>query len=266
MEGLDEMGLIGGTQVAIKRLTSGRQQWVKEFLVEVEMLSRLHHRNLVNLVGYYSSRDSSQICCAMNWFVMDVWKNGSMAAELKIEAYPLLDELTSKISTINLERVRDEIEQLMDDDGDMAEIYLTESVNGSRWLTNFPFLQSQLKEYIDDTEDFINIQLILYGAQELEQSKHEMNDIYDDALAIHHIVYNYANSLQDAGKYACFLQTKNMKQIQEALATPIGATTDFDEDELEAELEELESAELEEEILHPIGIGSMGKLMLWLVD
>ncbi|KAB1218810.1 Magnesium transporter MRS2-10 [Morella rubra] len=65
------------------------------------------------------------------------------AAELEIEAYPLLDELTSKISTLNLERarrlksrlvaltrrvqkVRDEIEQLMDDDGDMAEMYLTE--------------------------------------------------------------------------------------------------------------------------------------------
>ncbi|CAM8898621.1 unnamed protein product [Rhodiola kirilowii] len=67
----------------------------------------------------------------------------SQAAELEIEAYPLLDELTSKISTLNLERVRrlksrlvaltrrvqkvrDEVEQLMDDDGDMAEMYLTE--------------------------------------------------------------------------------------------------------------------------------------------
>ncbi|XP_031483139.1 magnesium transporter MRS2-1-like [Nymphaea colorata] len=67
----------------------------------------------------------------------------AQAADLEIEAYPLLDELTSKISTLNLERVRrlksrlvaltrrvqkvrDEIEQLMDDDGDMAEMYLTE--------------------------------------------------------------------------------------------------------------------------------------------
>ncbi|KAF3338533.1 magnesium transporter MRS2-1-like isoform X1 [Carex littledalei] len=67
----------------------------------------------------------------------------AQATDLEIEAYPLLDELTSKISTLNLERVRrlksklvaltrrvqkvrDEIEQLMDDDGDMAELYLTE--------------------------------------------------------------------------------------------------------------------------------------------
>ncbi|KAG4944923.1 hypothetical protein JHK87_040930 [Glycine soja] len=173
---------------------------------------------------------------------------GCAAAELEIEAYPLLDELTSKISTLNLERVRrlksrlvaltrrvqkvrDEIEQLMDDDGDMAEMYLTEkkrrmelsfygdqsmvgykSVDGasisapvspvssppdSRKLEkSFSIARSRhesmrssesttesieelemlleayfvvidstlnkltsLKEYIDDTEDFINIQL-----------------------------------------------------------------------------------------------------------
>ncbi|KAF3788784.1 Vacuolar sorting-associated protein [Nymphaea thermarum] len=46
-------------------------------------------------------------------------------------------------------------------------------------------------------------------------------------------------------------QTENMKQIQEALAAPIGAAADFDEDELEAELEELEGAELEEQLLQP---------------
>ncbi|XP_020588761.1 vacuolar protein sorting-associated protein 32 homolog 2-like [Phalaenopsis equestris] len=46
-------------------------------------------------------------------------------------------------------------------------------------------------------------------------------------------------------------QTENMKQIQEALAAPVGAAADFDEDELEAELEELEGAELEEMLLEP---------------
>ncbi|CAK9878811.1 unnamed protein product [Sphagnum jensenii] len=67
----------------------------------------------------------------------------TQAAQLEEEIYPVLDELTSKISTLNLEhvrrlkshlvaltrrvqKVRDEIEQLMDDDGDMVELYLTE--------------------------------------------------------------------------------------------------------------------------------------------
>jgi len=46
-------------------------------------------------------------------------------------------------------------------------------------------------------------------------------------------------------------QTENMKQIQEALSTPIGVSADIDEDELEAELEDLEGAELEEQLLQP---------------
>ncbi|KAL8107227.1 vacuolar protein sorting-associated protein 32 homolog 1-like [Apium graveolens] len=46
-------------------------------------------------------------------------------------------------------------------------------------------------------------------------------------------------------------QTENMKQIQDALSAPIGAAADYDEDELEAELEELEGAELEEQLLQP---------------
>ncbi|PKU81562.1 Magnesium transporter MRS2-10 [Dendrobium catenatum] len=65
------------------------------------------------------------------------------AEDLQVESYPFLDQLTSTISTKNLElvrrlksrlvaltrrvqKVRDEIQQLMDDDGDMAEMYLTE--------------------------------------------------------------------------------------------------------------------------------------------
>ncbi|CAA6658177.1 unnamed protein product [Spirodela intermedia] len=46
-------------------------------------------------------------------------------------------------------------------------------------------------------------------------------------------------------------QTENMKMIQEALSAPIGSAADFDEDELEAELEELEGAELEDQLLQP---------------
>ncbi|KAF3331982.1 magnesium transporter MRS2-F-like protein [Carex littledalei] len=158
---------------------------------------------------------------------------------LEQEAYPALDELTSKISTLNLERVRqiksrlvaisgrvqkvrDELEQLLDDDMDMAEMYLTEklmnqrlfesslpriyengrnddghddddvteenrgediqsdagSSNGSltaikpnieelEMLLEAYFVQidgtlnklSHLREYVDDTEDYINIML-----------------------------------------------------------------------------------------------------------
>lgn len=66
-----------GTAVAIKKLTNGGHQGDKEFLVEVEMLSRLHHRNLVKLVGYYSCQDTSQ-----NLLCYELVPNGSLESWL----------------------------------------------------------------------------------------------------------------------------------------------------------------------------------------
>uniref|UniRef100_A0A1J3ITL1 Magnesium transporter n=1 Tax=Noccaea caerulescens TaxID=107243 RepID=A0A1J3ITL1_NOCCA len=151
-------------------------------------------------------------------------------SELEASAYPALDELTLKISSRNLERVRrlksgmtrltarvqkvrDELEQLLDDDDDMAELYLSRKLAGvsspisvsdePSWNPTSPTIGSKisrasrvslatvhgdddendveelemlleayfmqidstlnklntLREYIDDTEDYINIQL-----------------------------------------------------------------------------------------------------------
>ncbi|KMZ72142.1 Magnesium transporter [Zostera marina] len=148
--------------------------------------------------------------------------------ELETDAYPALDELTSKISSRNLDRVRklkssmtrltarvqkvrDELEQLLDDDDDMADLYLSRKLaglsspisvsGGPNWFPGSPTIASKisrasrasaatlhgnendveelemlleayfmqidgtfnklntLREYIDDTEDYINIQL-----------------------------------------------------------------------------------------------------------
>ncbi|MCL7025453.1 hypothetical protein MKW94_006209 [Papaver nudicaule] len=152
---------------------------------------------------------------------------------LEQEAYPAVDELTSKISNLNLQgarqiksrlvallgrvqKVRDELENLLDDDMDMAEMYLTDKLvhlgseevaseddnginndeiesdnesdddgdsqsNQSSMLTGYfkpnveelemlleaYFAQIEgtlhklltMREYIDDTEDYINIML-----------------------------------------------------------------------------------------------------------
>lgn len=40
-----------GAEVAVKLLTKDNQNGDREFIAEVEMLSRLHHRNLVKLIG-----------------------------------------------------------------------------------------------------------------------------------------------------------------------------------------------------------------------
>ncbi|XP_043721121.1 magnesium transporter MRS2-F-like [Telopea speciosissima] len=92
---------------------------------------------------------------------------GSLEAEtstLEQEAYPALDELTSKTSTHNLQRarhiksrlvalfgrvqkVRDEIENLLDDDIDMAEMYLTDK------LSDLQFQQDESKDEIEKDND-----------------------------------------------------------------------------------------------------------------
>ncbi|KAL0392830.1 UNVERIFIED_CONTAM: Magnesium transporter MRS2-2 [Sesamum radiatum] len=147
--------------------------------------------------------------------------------ELETAVYPALDMLTSKISSRNLDRVRklksqmtrltarvqkvrDELEQLLDDDDDMADLYLSRKLAGASpvsgsgaasWFLGSPTIGSKisrasrasvatvrgdendveelemlleayfmqidgtfnklttLREYIDNTEDYINIQL-----------------------------------------------------------------------------------------------------------
>ncbi|XP_065000475.1 proline-rich receptor-like protein kinase PERK15 [Musa acuminata AAA Group] len=80
--------LSDGTAVAIKKLSSGGHQGDKEFLVEVEMLSRLHHRNLVKLVGYYSCRDSAQnlLCYELvSNGSLDSWLHGPLGANCPLD-------------------------------------------------------------------------------------------------------------------------------------------------------------------------------------
>ncbi|KAL8121829.1 hypothetical protein AgCh_018531 [Apium graveolens] len=90
--------------------------------------------------------------------------------ELETSAYPALDELTSKISSRNLDRVRklksgmtrltarvqkvrDELEQLLDDDDDMADLYLSRKLSSASplsgsaaasWFISSPNISSKI--------------------------------------------------------------------------------------------------------------------------
>jgi serine/threonine protein kinase len=46
------LGTVGRGEVAIKKLRAGSGQGDREFRAEVEIISRVHHKNLVSLVGY----------------------------------------------------------------------------------------------------------------------------------------------------------------------------------------------------------------------
>lgn len=53
--------LPGGLIVAVKRAEKGSLQGQKEFYTEIELLSRLHHRNLVSLLGYCDQKGEQVI-------------------------------------------------------------------------------------------------------------------------------------------------------------------------------------------------------------
>ncbi|KAI4375937.1 hypothetical protein MLD38_013749 [Melastoma candidum] len=89
------------------------------------------------------------------------------ARTLEQEAHPALDKLTSKISTLNLERVRqiksrlvaitgrvqkvrDELEHLLDDDEDMAEMYLTEKMIQQQLENSSPSTISEREDAADE--------------------------------------------------------------------------------------------------------------------
>ncbi|KAM1272190.1 hypothetical protein ACFX2J_032912 [Malus domestica] len=76
--------LYDGTAVAIKRAEEGSLQGEKEFLTEIELLSRLHHRNLVSLVGYCDEEEEQML-------VYKFMPNGNLRDWLCVKAKGSLD-------------------------------------------------------------------------------------------------------------------------------------------------------------------------------
>lgn len=64
-----------GDMVAVKVLASDSKQGEKEFQTEVSLLGRLHHRNLVNLVGYCVDKGAHML-------IYEFMSNGSLATFL----------------------------------------------------------------------------------------------------------------------------------------------------------------------------------------
>ena len=101
----------------------------------------------------------------------------SSVAELEMEAYPVLDELARNVSTKNLElvrslksnltrllarvqKVRDEIEHLLDDNEDMAHLYLTRKSEAEALLGSNSI--SPRRNNIDmDEDDVEDLEMLL---------------------------------------------------------------------------------------------------------
>ncbi|KAL0353579.1 UNVERIFIED_CONTAM: Calcium/calmodulin-regulated receptor-like kinase [Sesamum angustifolium] len=81
-----------GETVAVKMLASDSKQGEKEFQTEVTLLGRLHHRNLVNLVGYCAEKNQHML-------IYVYMSRGSLASHLYSEKFePLNWELRVQIA------------------------------------------------------------------------------------------------------------------------------------------------------------------------
>ncbi|EFJ07415.1 hypothetical protein SELMODRAFT_133636 [Selaginella moellendorffii] len=76
--------LPGGQVVAVKQLKVGSGQGEREFRAEVEIISRVHHRHLVSLVGYC-------IADAQRLLVYDFVPNGTLEHHLHGKGRPVMD-------------------------------------------------------------------------------------------------------------------------------------------------------------------------------
>ncbi|KAI3825777.1 hypothetical protein L1987_07417 [Smallanthus sonchifolius] len=72
-----------GETVAVKVLATGSKQGEKEFHTEVMLLGRLHHRNLVNLVGYCAEKGQHML-------IYVYMSKGSLSSHLYSEKHELL--------------------------------------------------------------------------------------------------------------------------------------------------------------------------------
>eukprot|EP00250_Pteridium_aquilinum_P017576 c23693_g1_i2 orf=419-3313(+) len=68
-----------GMVVAIKRAQEGSLQGAREFYTEIELLSRVHHRNLVSLVGYCDDEGEQML-------VYEFMENGTLRDHLNVSS------------------------------------------------------------------------------------------------------------------------------------------------------------------------------------
>ncbi|XP_031473071.1 proline-rich receptor-like protein kinase PERK1 [Nymphaea colorata] len=76
--------LPNGTEVAVKQLKSGSGQGEREFQAEVEIISRVHHRHLVSLVGYC-------ITGSQRMLVYEFVPNNTLEFHLHAKGRPTMD-------------------------------------------------------------------------------------------------------------------------------------------------------------------------------
>ncbi|XP_026418937.1 probable leucine-rich repeat receptor-like protein kinase At5g49770 [Papaver somniferum] len=77
-------GILTGQEIAIKRAQQGSMQGAQEFKTEIELLSRVHHKNLVGLVGFCFEQGEQML-------VYEFMPNGTLRESLSARSGIYLD-------------------------------------------------------------------------------------------------------------------------------------------------------------------------------
>ncbi|KAI3846456.1 hypothetical protein MKX03_002817 [Papaver bracteatum] len=174
------------------------------------------------------------------------------ARTLEQEAHPALDKLTTKISTLNLERVRqiksrlvaitgrvqkvrDELEHLLDDDGDMAEMYLTEKTVQQRMDEDSSL--SSVNEGDDiyergrqpDVGDRFPAEISLEGNDVPASDEEDIQnpDTHDDLLSMHRALSRGSHGTHTSTTYSGMskhLDVEELEMLLEAYFVQIDGT------------------------------------------
>ncbi|KAF8050620.1 hypothetical protein N665_1922s0006 [Sinapis alba] len=144
----------------------------------------------------------------------------SEAVRLELEAHPALDKLTLKISTLNLERVRqiksrlvaitgrvqkvrDALEHLLDDDEDMAEMYLTDKLAHNSSASSSDTVVVDLPE--DDDR---------FRAEFSAESCHRGSDAHNLLMRAHSALSRNSCGTHTSSTRSCMTNKLNVQELE----------------------------------------------------
>ncbi|XVF37377.1 hypothetical protein REPUB_Repub20aG0002800 [Reevesia pubescens] len=202
------------TVVAIKRAEEGSLQGQKEFLTEIKLLSRLHHRNLVSLVGYCDEEGEQMLVYEFmpngtlrNWLSAKAKESLNFGMRLRIalgsakgilylhtEAHPpvfhrdikasniLLDsKLNAKVADFGLSRLA----PVLDEEGTVPDHVSTVVKGTPGYLDPEYFLTHKLTDKSDVYSLGVVFLEMLTGMQPISHGKNivrEVNTAYESGM------------------------------------------------------------------------------------